>query len=123
MARSSCPVKVQQWVDRIQRFSNAGTTVIRFCAAEGVSVPSFYNWKKKLRLQAGSVIPSALLREPRSGRNAFQAIELIPASPSTVTIRLPNGIVIELDGDSRATDRLFERAIQSPVDSARGWSC
>lgn len=119
MARSSCPVKVQQWVDRIQRFSNAGTTIVRFCAAEGVSVPSFYNWKKKLRLQAGSDSH----RQAGAVRNAFQAIELIPASPSTVTIRLPNGIVIELDGDCRATDRLFERAIQSPVDSGRGWSC
>lgn len=123
MGRSSCPVKVQQWVERIERFSDSGQTVARFCATEGVSVPSFYNWKKKLRPQTGVAHQTDSSRQSGAIRNSFQTIELIPAGAATVTMRLPNGIVIEVDGDSRATDRLFELALHSPVDSARGWSC
>jgi hypothetical protein len=123
MARSSCPVKRQQWVDRLRRFSDCGQTVARFCGAEGVSVPSFYNWQKKLRSRAAAHLQADSHRKSGAIRNAFQTIELVPGLSANVTIRLPNGIVIELDGDSRATERLFERALQSPVDSARGWSC
>ncbi len=129
MARSSCPLKVQQWRDRIRRFSVSGQTVARFCAAERVSVPSFYSWRKKLRLrpeahfQADSQRLSTSASASGTVRNAFQAIELMPATSAMVTMRLPNGIVIELDGNSHATFPLFERALQSPVDAARGWSC
>jgi transposase len=38
----------QLWADRLHRFRAAGTTVTAFCQAEGVSVPSFYHWKKQL---------------------------------------------------------------------------
>ncbi|WP_431192425.1 IS66 family insertion sequence element accessory protein TnpA, partial [Rhodopirellula bahusiensis] len=33
------------WTERLQRFEQAQMTVAQFCAAEGVSQPSFYNWK------------------------------------------------------------------------------
>lgn len=32
----------QQWVERLDRFRAAEQTVAAFCAAEGVSVPAFY---------------------------------------------------------------------------------
>lgn len=48
MKRGSDPAKVQLWHKRFARFSNCGQTVARFCRDEGVSVPSFYLWKKKL---------------------------------------------------------------------------
>ena len=34
----------QAWVERLQRFADAGLSPARFCAAEGVSLPSFYAW-------------------------------------------------------------------------------
>jgi hypothetical protein len=37
-----------RWAERLARFVAAGQTVTAFCADEGVSVPSFYTWKRKL---------------------------------------------------------------------------
>jgi transposase len=48
MPRVSRAAKVQQWTDRFARFQVCGQTVAEFCVAEGVSVPSFYQWKRKL---------------------------------------------------------------------------
>lgn len=48
MKRGSDPAKVQRWHKRFARFRNCGQTVARFCRDEGISVPSFYLWKKKL---------------------------------------------------------------------------
>ena len=36
------------WAERLERFGRANQTVAQFCAAEGVSVPSFYVWKRTL---------------------------------------------------------------------------
>ena len=40
--------KAQEWQARLDRFEQANTTVLRFCDREGVSVPSFYQWRRKL---------------------------------------------------------------------------
>ena len=37
-----------QWRARLQRFVKARQSVVAFCAAESVSVPSFYYWRTKL---------------------------------------------------------------------------
>lgn len=36
------------WAARMRRYQQCQSTVARFCRDEGVSVPSFYNWKRKL---------------------------------------------------------------------------
>jgi transposase len=38
----------QRWTERLDRYRQSGLTVTDFCAEEGVSVPSFYLWKRKL---------------------------------------------------------------------------
>ena len=48
MARSRDPKKVALWQGRFRRFVDSGLSVVRFCAAEGVSEASFYYWQKKL---------------------------------------------------------------------------
>lgn len=47
MSRQSNPFKVQEWTERFLRFGNASQTVMEFCRNEGVSQPSFYQWRKK----------------------------------------------------------------------------
>lgn len=41
-----------RWRERLQRFAKSRRSVVAFCAAEAVSVPSFYYWRTKL--SAGS---------------------------------------------------------------------
>ena len=48
MSRSSDPVKLAAWRERLERFSSCGLAVTRFCAREGVSAALFYHWRKKL---------------------------------------------------------------------------
>ena len=37
------------WRERLARFSNCSLTVKEFCRQEGVSDPSFYQWRKRLQ--------------------------------------------------------------------------
>lgn len=36
------------WRERLARFALGGVTVAAFCSAEGVSVPTFYAWRRRL---------------------------------------------------------------------------
>jgi transposase len=44
----------QLWVERLARFSASGLRPAEFCAAEGVSLPSFYSWKRRLNAEGRS---------------------------------------------------------------------
>jgi hypothetical protein len=121
MSRESRPVKVQQWVERLERFAQSGQTVAQFCQDETVSVPSFYQWKKKLADQASQSSSRA-----KSSPSAFRAVDLIPPSQSATTIRLANGIEIGLGGDLRVVQAVVKQVLELPVGAtfaAGGRSC
>src|SRR5947199_319176 len=42
----------QAWVERLARFPDSGLSPAQFCAQEGVSLPSFYAWKRRLATAA-----------------------------------------------------------------------
>lgn len=74
------------WTERLARFPQAGLTVAAFCAAEGISLNSFFYWKKRL--------------DPRTAEPAdtdpprLIPIRLQPSSP--VEIVLPSGAILRL---------------------------
>ena len=37
------------WRERLRRFDSGNLTVAEFCHREGVSNPSFYQWRKRLK--------------------------------------------------------------------------
>ncbi len=84
------------WTVRLQRFEQAQMTVAQFCSAEGVSQPSFYYWKRKLRPPEDPKIPTVAKFVPVS----FQST---PSSPSPAVnhtnaiIELPGGIRIRVE--------------------------
>ena len=124
MAGGSSVAKVQQWAGRLERFRNCGESVTKFCEAEGVSQPSFYQWKKKLAFQTGRAHVATDSFGKSSFGNAFQAVELQPVTSSTTTtIRLPNGIEIELGNDPRVIELVLEQLLRRPAESGSGWSC
>jgi hypothetical protein len=119
MSRGSNPIKVQEWAERLERFSQSGQTVVQFCQAERVSQPSFYQWKKRLADQASPT-------NSKSSRSAFRAVEWIPPSHSATTIRLANGIEIDLGGDLRVVQAVVKQVLELPAGatlSAAGRSC
>ena len=93
-ARRRDPVATRQlWVERLERFGRANQTVAQFCAAEGVSVPSFYVWKRTL---AGDAAPPAPVGP------ALVPIRLT-ASPAETPIEVvfPSGTVLRFPSDAR----------------------
>jgi len=48
-----------RWRARLKRFERGGRTVAEFCAAEGVSAWSFYDWRRKLGVEVGKGPPRA----------------------------------------------------------------
>ena len=121
MPRRSSPIKVQQWTQRLERFALSGQTVVQFCQDERVSQPSFYQWKKKLDQHAGPTTSHA-----KSSRPAFRAVEVTPATQSATTIRLANGIEIELGDDLRVVQAVVQQLLEGPAAATRragGRSC
>src|SRR5262245_7241702 len=43
------PAREDLWRQRLQRFERSGLSAVTFCAQEGVSAPSFYAWRRRLR--------------------------------------------------------------------------
>lgn len=81
------------WADRLDRFGRANQTVAQFCAAEGISPPSFYAWKRTL---AGDATP------PDPVPPALVPIRLTP-SPSgpPIEVVFPSGTLLRFPPDAR----------------------
>lgn len=78
------------WEERLRRYERGGLSVKEFCAQEGVSCPSLYQWKKRLG-NSGSCAESS---QPQ-----FQHVQVVGDSVATVefpglgTLRIPAGRV------------------------------
>jgi hypothetical protein len=120
MSRRSNPIKVQQWSARFKRFGSSGQSVTQFCRAEGVSQPSFYQWKKKLGVSA-AVRTGAV----KSDSSAFKPVQLTTPTPDlqSATIRLPGGIEIELGNDPRVIEAVVKQLLQVQAMRAGDLSC
>jgi hypothetical protein len=122
MARRADPAKALLWRERFARFSSAGSTVAAFCAAEGVSVPSFFEWRRKLRrldaegssVADADVLRGAANRTALSGRNDFAEVRvtegrrasasltgaaIAPSRARAIVATTANGVRIEIPGD------------------------
>ena len=103
MPSGSNPTKVKEWMARLDRFEQVGQTITQFCQDEGVSPSTFFQWRKKLQ-PAGN----------RNGGNAFQPVQLTPSIPlpQVATIRLEEGIEIELGNDPRVAEAIVEVVVK-----------
>lgn len=91
-ARSRAATR-QAWVERIARFPPSGLTPAQFCAQEGVSLPTFYAWKRRLAAEALGPAP-ALARDDDPGPRLLPVRLPPPASP--VELVLAGGAVLRL---------------------------
>jgi transposase len=95
----------QLWVERLARFSASGLRPAAFCAAEGVSLPSFYSWKRRLNTEARS--PDAEQNsDPQPGPRLLP-VRLAPAA-AAVELVLPSGAVLRVPP---GCDLAFVRAL------------
>ena len=124
MSRGSNPMKVQQWSDRFERFESSGQTVVQFCVAEGVSQPSFYQWRKKLGVGArvrrgsskrsGSPLRVAGADRGSKNKSVFRQVQLTstPSVQQCATIRLADGVDIELGNNLQVVDMVVRSVVK-----------
>jgi len=89
MPRLRDPELMAAWRERLARFERSQLTVAEFCEVENVSVASFYQWRRRLEGQAGSV------SSKRRDGGEFIAVQL-RSSPQQPRLSLPGGATIEL---------------------------
>jgi hypothetical protein len=79
----------QTWEQRLERFAQSGLSPAQFCANEGVSLPSFYSWKRRL---AAPTDPAD------AGPNAGPRLLPVLLTPPTAMIELvlPTGAILRL---------------------------
>lgn len=90
MGRGVDEARRRAWRERLGRFTRSGQTVAAFCAAERVSVPTFYQWKRRLAsepAEGGRRQVAPVLVAHRAGTFLPVRIEAAAA----VEIELPNG--------------------------------
>jgi len=109
----------------MSRFVKSEQTVRQFCLDEGVSLPSFYQWKKKLTASDDSIATSdsAVPNHRLPKTNAFKPVELRAAMQTATTIRLGGDIEIQLGNDLPTVVAVVEQLVKHATDSARNQGC
>jgi hypothetical protein len=83
----------QAWVERLARFSASGLGPAPFCTQEGVSVPSFYAWRRRLATEALGPAPAA----PAAAEAGPRLLPVrLPAPAAAPELVLPGGAVLRL---------------------------
>lgn len=92
MNRQSRAANRQTWIERLDRFRRADQTVAQFCAEENVSVPSFYQWRRKLASGKEAVTPTPA---------QFVPVKLPPSEPlqpaTVMSVELPGGVRVRFE--------------------------
>lgn len=117
MARKLDSSKAALWRERLERFDDSSLTVARFCAQEGCSTASFYQWKRKLRTSSS---PQRKTTNPTASQERFRPLT-IAISPARVGIHFPSGTRVELAGDDHdLVCRVVREILQGEVLAALG---
>ena len=112
MGRSVSGRKHQEWQRRFKRFQKSRQTVTAFCQQEGVSTPSFYLWRKRLR--QSPVTPRADA-ELMSG---FRPVRIVPAAG--VSVQLPGGTQLVVPAADPESMRLVIETLGRVDAESRG---
>lgn len=83
----------QAWVERLARFPDCGLSPAQFCTREGVSLPSFYAWKRRLATEA--LDPAAAAPPDGDGGPRLLPVRL-PAPAVALELVLPGGGVLRI---------------------------
>jgi len=145
MARISHSERQRIWEDRLARYFDSNQTVASFCAQESVSIPSFYQWKRRLKPAMGSnsaapIAPSDQNHiDPTTKLSSFAQL-IVTTSDNEVTdsldaaeATLPNGVSISLGCDPTIVATIVDRLVayqqadcpetSGPVSNSGSQSC
>jgi transposase-like protein len=98
MGRNQNRATEATWRDRVARYGKSGLTITAFCRQEGVSQPSFYQWRNRLKKEGQSGKPDRQRSEwQRKTVKPFVPVSVSAALVSEVAeVEFPNGIRIRV---------------------------
>ena len=117
MGRFSRAERIKIWQQRLDRYLVSNQTVADFCEAEGVSVPSFYQWKRRL-LTPGRDSPAS--RQSTGGHRELETDQpastqftelVVTGHQAAAQAQLPNGVSISLGRDVAIAQAIVDRLI------------
>jgi hypothetical protein len=109
--RSRAAVR-QVWVERLARFPTSGLSPAQFCAREGVSLPSFYSWRRRLLTETDS--PGTAPTGDASPGPRLLPVRLAQAN-AVPELVLPGGAVLRIPP---GCDLAFVRALAEALGDA-----
>ena len=91
------------WHRQIQRQPETNLTIADFCRQLGVSVPTFYYWKRRvqtgLRTPSEPVVEASRSRPPTTAASPFLPVSIVdPDAGTHLEIELANACVVRLRG-------------------------
>ena len=114
MESSKRSSRAEFWQDALQQFADSKLSVIDFCSQKGLSVPSFYQWKRKL-----------LPVDKTPQVSAMVPVRIIPSNPTPaqqpIQIVTPSGFTIRIDSSMPSTQ--LTQLIAAIEAASRGESC
>ncbi len=110
MPRISKSDRVELWLDRLHRHFQSGQTIAQFCAAEGFSAPSFYQWKRRLAATLGED-PGTGRKVSRRQKTSFSEVQIVGES-APASVSLPGGIHLQLGSDVGIVATIVDRVLQ-----------
>lgn len=126
MGRKSRAERIAIWQERLDRYAISNQTVTDFCKNEGIAVPSYYYWKR--RLNTLDLDSPAAQQKPRPQRD-LQAGKAVAAAFTELVVtgqqaqaqaQLPNGVSISLGSDQAIAAAIIDRllAYEPPTTSS-----
>jgi transposase-like protein len=116
MARLTRAERTVIWQQRVDRYLQSKQTVADFCKSEGISVPSFYEWKRRLisqrhadELPRREVAFSDAKPSHRKAASTPFAELVVTEQHETARAQLPNGISISLGRDVAIAAAIVDR--------------
>lgn len=117
MGRGPSSAKLAEWRRRLRGFRPALETVAEFCDREGVSVASFYHWRRVLKTAASSRSTAAVGAAGNETARGAAAREAIPAMsfvsveidpPAASPARVPESIppISDAASEAASADRI-----------------
>lgn len=105
------------WRERLSRFYEGDCTVAEFCRLEGVSNPSFYQWRKRLGFGDGRVERGNQKDRSPSVPDAGSCFLPVNVTGfSAAEIEFPNGVKVRVPATN---DEALRTAILAAGDACR----
>jgi hypothetical protein len=118
MARPVDDQKVRAWRRLMARFEKSGLSVAGFCRQAGVSIASYYYWRKRL-VQLGGVAPGPDLANGGAWRHSAANAAIVHRPGQAATRKAGNGARVREGAHEPATARAAKRAALAQFQPVR----